>query len=202
MGRNLSSSTTNRGGVYSLNLPTVIGVFGFLYTLSFSLSMLAWKKQQQQAVVEPATSHIQQPQQQLLRGERSSVIGSRLTETIDNEYTLWSKDETYFETCRNHYIGNYTWGKARTKLVDKAEAKNIVRAMNIDGLSIPEVYALYNRETMKSDFTLDEAMRKLPQPYIIKPTHLAGSVSRIRNDTWSCIKAPFLNVRSSSVRAL
>ena len=140
MGRNLSSSTTNRGGVYSLNLPTVIGVFGFLYTLSFSLSMLAWKKKQQQSVVEPATSLIQQPQ--LLRGERSSVVGSRLTETIDNEYTLWSKDDTYFETCRNHYIGNYTWGKARTKLVDKAEAKNRVRAMNIEGLSIPEVYAL------------------------------------------------------------
>ncbi|KAL7450489.1 hypothetical protein ACHAWC_002397 [Mediolabrus comicus] len=183
MGRNLSSSTTNRGGVFSLNLPTVIGVFGFLYTLSFSLSMLAWKKQQQQAVVvEPS----QQPQQQLLRGERSSVVGS-LTETIDNEYTLWSKDDTYFETCRKHYIGNYTWGKARTKLVDKAEAKNIVRAMNIDGLHIPEVYAIYNIETMKSDFTL-EAMRKLPQPYIIKPTHMAGSVSRMRNDTWSCIK--------------
>jgi len=55
MGRNLSSSTTNRGGVYSLNIPRVKGkgVFGFLYTLSFSLIMLAWKKQQQQAVAEP-----------------------------------------------------------------------------------------------------------------------------------------------------
>jgi len=39
-------------------------------------------------------------------------------------------------------IGNYTWGKRLTNLVDKANAKPIVEAMNIKGLKIPKTYAI------------------------------------------------------------
>ena len=47
------------------------------------------------------------------------------------DYTPWSKNDTYFETCQQCYIGNYTWGNRLTNLVDKANAKPIVEAMNI-----------------------------------------------------------------------
>jgi hypothetical protein len=102
------------------------------------------------------------------------------------DYTLWSKEETYFETCRKHYIGNHTWGEPLTKFVDKANVKSLVEAMNIDGLKIPKTLKVYNEGNI-SELTL-EAMRQIPQPYIIKPTHIAGSVSRVKNDKWSCIK--------------
>ena len=47
------------------------------------------------------------------------------------DYTPWSKNDTYFETCQQCYIGNCTWGNRLTNLVDKANAKPIVEAMNI-----------------------------------------------------------------------
>ncbi len=104
-------------------------------------------------------------------------------------YTLWSKNDTYFETCRSRYIGNYTWGKRLTNLVDKANAKSIIEAMNIKGLKIPKTYAIFNKENI-SDFTVD-SMRQIPQPYIIKPTHTSGGVSRVKNDLYTCIKRNF-----------
>ena len=112
---------------------------------------------------------------------------NHLDETTDGtDYILWSKDNTYFEMCRRHYIGNHTWGRPLAKYVDKAGVKNIVKAMNIDGLKIPKTLALYNKENISS-FSL-EIMKQIPQPYIIKPTHLAGSVHRVKDDTLESIK--------------
>ena len=178
MGRKLKGNTTKRGGG-SLNLPMLMGIFGFIYALSFSFSLLNWKNEH--PFKSPPYLPNTEQQQRVNLDQATPFHGQPL------DYTLWSKDDTYFETCRRHYIGNYTWGKLRTKFVDKAEAKNVVRAMNIDGLKISETYALYNKETMESDFTL-EKMRQIPQPYIIKATHSAGRVSRVKNDTLSCIK--------------
>ena len=104
-------------------------------------------------------------------------------------YMLWSKNDTYFETCRRHYIGNYTRGKRLTNLVDKANAKPIVEAMNIKGLKIPKTYAIYSKENI-SDFTV-ENMRQIPQPFIIKPTRTSGGVSCVKNDLYTCIKRNF-----------
>ena len=122
-----------------------------------------------------------------LRHRRGSNHFDETTTTTDGtDYTLWSKDNTYFEMCRRHFIGNHTWGRPLAKYVDKAGVKNIVEAMNIDGLKIPKTLALYNKENISS-FSL-ETMKQIPQPYIIKPTHLAGSVHRVKDDTLVSIK--------------
>ena len=105
---------------------------------------------------------------------------------MPTDYILWSKDDTYFETCRKRYIGNATWGQPLAKFVDKAQVKSIVEAMNIKGLKIPKTYALYNKANI-SELTV-EKMRQIPQPYIIKPTHTSGMVSRVKNDVWTCFK--------------
>lgn len=138
----------------------------------------------------------QQQQHHMDASKMSSALGlnlrggsNHLDESTDGtDYILWSKDNTYFEMCCRHYIGNHTWGRPLAKkYVDKAGVKNIVKAMNIDGLKIPKTLALYNKENISS-FSL-ETMKQIPQPYIIKPTHLAGgSVHRVKDDTLVSIK--------------
>lgn len=170
------------GGGIRLNLPMLMGIFGFIYTLCFSFSILTWKKKEQ-ALESPTLLSEQQRLDKRANTSTSQLLRWRQSDVDDGHgsngrYTLWSKDDTYFETCRRDYIGNYEWGKALTKFVDKAEAKNVVRAMKVDGLKIPKTLALYNEETMSSDFTL-ETMRLIPQPYIIKPTHSWGIVCHV-----------------------
>ncbi|KAL7533222.1 hypothetical protein ACHAWF_004394 [Thalassiosira exigua] len=150
-------------------LHALMGILAFIYTLSFLLSI----------ALSPTPIKHTTPLH--FHGES---VGRGHDGT---DYTLWSKKDTYFDTCQRRYLGNYTWGKPLTKFVDKAEAKNIVKAMNIDGLKIAKTLALYNNETMSSEFTLEE-MRRFPMPYIIKPTHASGSVLRVKNGMVFCIK--------------
>ncbi|KAL7517745.1 hypothetical protein ACHAWX_002640 [Stephanocyclus meneghinianus] len=130
----------------------------------------------------------------ILQVARGSNIRSRARDIVhndepffdNNDYVLWSKNDTYFQWCRTHHINNYTWGKALSKLVDKAEVKSIVKAMGVKGLDIPQTYAIYNSQNI-SEFTVD-AMHRIPQPFIIKPTHASGGVSRVKNNTYTCLK--------------
>lgn len=104
----------------------------------------------------------------------------------DDEYTLWSKTETYFEHCRDHCINNKTWGEPLGPLVDKIESKEILKAMKIDGLEIPRTLAVFDTQNFtRFDY---EAMHSIPQPYIIKPAHTSGGVARVKNDTYQCFK--------------
>eukprot|EP00956_Cyclotella_meneghiniana_P010473 scaffold14574_cov38-Cyclotella_meneghiniana.AAC.5 len=59
-------------------------------------------------------------EQQLQRQMNANMMGGALwhvhgrnffgTTADGTNYTLWSKDVTYFETCRQHYIGNLNGG--------------------------------------------------------------------------------------------
>ena len=105
----------------------------------------------------------------LLLGLCVAALG-QTPRTDDTDYTLWSKDDTYFETCRRHYIGNHTWGRPLGKWVDKAHAKKLVAAMGIEGLKIPRTYDLYDKKSI-GRLTVAK-LRQIPQPYIIKATHM------------------------------
>ena len=61
--------------------------------------------------------------------------------------------------------------------------KSIVEAMNIDGLKVPQTLVIYDSRNI-SELTVNE-MRRIPQPYIIKPTHSTGGVSRVKDGKYS-----------------
>lgn len=105
---------------------------------------------------------------------------------LPGEYVLWSKSETYFEHCRNHYIGNKTWAQPLGPYVDKIDAKQIIYDMNIPGLKVPKTLAIYDSSNY-TDFNLD-ALKGLPQPYIMKPAHTSGGVARVKDGNYTCFK--------------
>lgn len=70
--------------------------------------------------------------------------------------------------------------------MDKAHAKTLVAAMDIEGLKIPRTYALYDKKSI-GQLTVAK-LRQIPQPYIIKATHMSGEVSRVKDGRLTCVK--------------
>ncbi|KAL7465461.1 hypothetical protein ACHAXS_005778 [Conticribra weissflogii] len=118
---------------------------------------------------------------------------------------MWSKEESYTKDCTNNFKGNETWGRLHAPFVDKIQAKEILRKENIPNLNVIPTYAVLDKKNI-SLFTLD-FMKSIPQPYIIKSTHVSGGklvtsnficnyatlfamqrVARVYNDTYSCFK--------------
>jgi len=118
-----------------------------------------------------------------LCGARSPVAADS---HASDEFIFWSKDETYFEECRKHFLHNKTWGEPRSAFVDKIQVKEIVQKLNVSGLEIPTTLAILDEETLV-DFT-QEIMQELPQPYIIKASHTSGGVSRVGDGEYKCFK--------------
>lgn len=102
-------------------------------------------------------------------------------------YTMWSKDEAYMRDCELHYKRNDTWGQLHADFVDKIEAKNIVRRMGVPALKVIPTLAVFDKENVTTHYTLD-FMKSLPQPYIIKSSHLSGGVARVFDNQYHCFK--------------
>jgi hypothetical protein len=119
----------------------------------------------------------------------SSIASSPPSDVISHapkmEFIMWSEDNTYFNFCAEHYIGNLTWGEPLAPLVDKLKVKEIARGWSSSVKIVPTITNFNQRNV--SNFTLD-TLTSLPQPYIIKPTHTSGGVVIVQNDTYRCIK--------------
>jgi len=102
------------------------------------------------------------------------------------DWTMWSKEEAYFRDCELHYKGNDTWGEAHAPYVDKVQAKNIIKRMNIPQLKIVPTLAVLNKQNI-TKYTLD-FMRSIEQPYIIKSAHVSGGVARVFDNKYHCFK--------------
>lgn len=101
-----------------------------------------------------------------------SIITTSLAPS-KNEFIMWSKDEAYMHDCEIHIKGNETWGKSHAPYVDKISAKKIVASMKVPSLNIIPTLAVFDKETILKDYTL-EFMTTLKQPYIIKSAHTSG----------------------------
>mmetsp|Transcript_27634 Transcript_27634/g.58035 ORF Transcript_27634/g.58035 Transcript_27634/m.58035 type:complete len:491 (+) Transcript_27634:105-1577(+) len=102
------------------------------------------------------------------------------------EYIMWSKEESYTKDCTNNFKGNETWGRLHSPFVDKIRAKEILIKENIPNLNVIPTFAVLDKDNI-SLVTLD-FMKSIPQPYIIKATHVSGGVARVYNNTYSCFK--------------
>ena len=94
--------------------------------------------------------------------------GSQLT----HEYIMWYKDEPYFSECKQRFIRKETWGELHAPYVDKVQAKKILAKVNVPDLRIIPTLALLDKANVSS-YSL-EFMRSIPQPYIIKASHVSG----------------------------
>ncbi|KAL7522233.1 hypothetical protein ACHAWX_006923 [Stephanocyclus meneghinianus] len=103
-----------------------------------------------------------------------------------HEYIMWSKDESYFSECKQRFIRNETWGELHAPYVDKVQAKKILAKVNVTDLRIIPTLALLDKANVSS-YSL-EFMRSIPQPYIIKASHVSGGVARVFNNTYHCFK--------------
>mmetsp|Transcript_8693 Transcript_8693/g.21822 ORF Transcript_8693/g.21822 Transcript_8693/m.21822 type:complete len:600 (+) Transcript_8693:95-1894(+) len=106
------------------------------------------------------------------------------------QFVYYDRTKTYFGECRRRFIGNFTWGKAVAPLVDKLEAKDIIREWSPSVQVVRTITHLSKKSKVFEgvDNTLS-FLQSLPQPYIIKPTHTSGSVAIVQNDTYHCFKA-------------
>ncbi|KAL3796146.1 hypothetical protein HJC23_000649, partial [Cyclotella cryptica] len=102
------------------------------------------------------------------------------------EYIMWSKDESYFSECKQRFIRNETWGELHAPYVDKVQAKEILAKSNVPDLRIIPTLAILDKDNISS-YSL-EFMRSIPQPYIIKASHVSGGVARVFNNTYHCFK--------------
>lgn len=102
------------------------------------------------------------------------------------EYTMWSKEEAYFHECANYFKMNDEWGQRHAPYCDKVEAKDILSRLNVPGLNIIPTLATLDKQNY-TEYSL-EFMKSIPQPYIIKATHVSGGVARVFNNTYHCFK--------------
>jgi hypothetical protein len=72
-------------------------------------------------------------------------------------------------------------------LVDKVEAKEIVRQWSPSVHIIP-TYAHLDKSNVTTMVSDPQFLKNIPQPYIIKPAHSSGSVAKVANDTYLCLK--------------
>ena len=49
------------------------------------------------------------------------------SKTNNDEYVLWSRNQTYFGDCQNNIVGNDEWGEERAPYVDKVGVKDMIR---------------------------------------------------------------------------
>jgi hypothetical protein len=105
----------------------------------------------------------------------------------NGEFVFWHFRKTYSERCRNDILGNADWGKSVAPLVDKFEAKEIVRQWSPSVHIIP-TYAHLDESNVTTIVSDPQFLKSLPQPYIIKPTHTSGNVAEVANDTYRCLK--------------
>ena len=96
---------------------------------------------------------------------------SKIAINLDH-YVMWSKDEAYFKECKTNFIRNDTWGKLHAPYVDKIEAKEILARANVPELKIIPTLATFDKSNL-SEYSL-QFMQSLPQPYIIKASHVSG----------------------------
>ncbi len=89
-----------------------------------------------------------------------------------HEYIMWSKDESYFSECKQRFIRNETWGELHAQYVDKIQAKKILAKANVPDLRIIPTLAILDKANVSS-YSL-EFMRSIPQPYVIKASHVSG----------------------------
>jgi hypothetical protein len=117
----------------------------------------------------------------------ASAPSKRLRGPHDGEFVFWQFRKTYSERCRKDILGNADWGKSVAPLVDKLEAKEIVRQWSPSVHIIP-TYAHLDESNVTLIVSDPQFLNSLPQPYIIKPTHTSGNVAEVANDTYSCLK--------------
>lgn len=99
---------------------------------------------------------------------------------------LWDEDKTYFQHCRKNILNNETWGEKIAPLVDKMLAKDIVKEWSPE-LEVLPTYAHLGPKNASKDVVW-ELLHNVPQPFIIKPTHFSGSVAKVSNNTYGCLK--------------
>lgn len=68
--------------------------------------------------------------------------------TPQNEYIMWSKDESYTRQCNLHIKGNETWGRLHAPLVDKIASKEIITKKNIPKLKIIPTLAVLDKNNV------------------------------------------------------
>lgn len=121
----------------------------------------------------------------ILEGNNQNIISSM--KEGNDEYILWSRNETYFHECRKSFLRNNEWGKERAPYVDKVGVKDLIRTWEEEvedggqlksfGLKIPPTLAVFTRANA-SLFTLG-MLKQIPQPYIIKTSHGSGKYAFI-----------------------
>jgi len=117
-----------------------------------------------------------------------------VSKTNNDDYVLWSRNQTYFGDCQNNIVGNDEWGEERAPYVDKVGVKDMIQKWEEENddelkslnLKIPQTLAVFTRANA-SLFTL-EALEQIPQPYVIKTSHGSGVVARVHNNTYLCLK--------------
>ena len=114
-------------------------------------------------------------------------------------YIMWSDNESWSHYCTRNILGNITWAKEIAPFVDKITAKDLVRDMGSSVKIIPTLAEFDN--TSISNFSL-EAMQQLPDPFIMKPTHVSGGAARVYNGTYECFKFCLKPARDISPRKL
>ena len=95
---------------------------------------------------------IQQQQHNIQKSISNAIITKTNTKTQQIpkliNWTMWSREEAYFRDCELHYKGNDTWGKIHAPYVDKVQAKNIIKRMNIPQLNIVPTLAVLNKQNI------------------------------------------------------
>lgn len=99
---------------------------------------------------------------------------------------MWSPEEAHFHDCRKRLLGNEEWGKSIAPMVDKIGAKTFAHQSSPTAHIVPTLSSFdsNNISLLTPDF-----LRRLPQPFVIKPTHISGWVMGVVNDTYQCLKA-------------
>ena len=99
-----------------------------------------------------------------------------------SDFFLYDSNKRFFQHCRQHMLHNDTFGQLIAPYVDKVAAKDLAREWS-PSVSIVPTYDVWDAQ----DDWLRQ-MESLPQPFIVKPAHVSGTVGLIRNNTYHCIK--------------
>ena len=99
---------------------------------------------------------------------------------------MWSKEEAHFADCRKTMIGNKEWGNPLGPLVDKIEAKEYAQQRSPSVQIVPTLtyFDAHNISLLTPDF-----LQTVPQPFIIKPSHISGAVLGVVNNTFKLAAA-------------
>ena len=111
--------------------------------------------------------------------------------TATTQFVLYDENKRHFQDCRTRMLHNETWGQRVAPMVDKIGAKELIHQWSPSARIVPTL-AYWNASffdpTITSDDQLLESLMQIPQPYIMKPAHVSGTVSVVRYNEWRCIK--------------